>query len=358
MPYGNLPSIYLSAPKQVLELLKNNFELPTSPLPDDTARAAFMRQAQEEISALLATEGYFTPTLELHAAQLNGVQKLEIMPGPRTKITQLNIEFIGDIAADSNPEHKARTEQLRAAWPLAIGKPFRSKAWEEAKASLLANVSRKDYTNARITLSQATVDPVSASAKLTVVIDSGPAFRFGKLEISGLERYDKNLVVRLAPFHTGDAYRQDLLLAFQARLQAMPQFSLVMININRDVSTHTAAPVEITLTEAKIRRVAVGIGYSTNNGTRNEINYLNHNFLNHAWNLNTGMRLEQNRQTLSAGVSTQPDGTGHILSWGASKEATQIAGLNTSQTKLSMGRSRTQVQSRATARHFETLISP
>lgn len=289
---------------------------------------------------MLATDGYFTPTVTLHPAGPGGVLVVEVVPGPRTLVSQLHIVFKGDLAAD-DPERQARVERLRAAWPLGIGAPFRSPAWEEGKTALLSGVAREDYAAAQIALSQADVDPAAATAQLMVVVDSGPAFRFGDLVVSGLERYEKSLVTRAAPFHTGDPYRRDLLLAFQARLQSMPQFSSVLVNIVPDVSTHEAAPVQVVLVEAKSRRVAIGIGYSTNNGARSEVNYLNHNFLDRAWNLKTGLRLEQKRQTLSAGIDTLPDDDGYLLSWGAGSEATLIEGLKTARTKLGVTRSRT-----------------
>ncbi|MDO8206246.1 MAG: BamA/TamA family outer membrane protein [Gallionella sp.] len=340
-------TLTLSAPAPLRELLKAHFELPGASLSDETARATFMRRAQREIGELLATEGYFTPQVSLQPAGPDGVQVLKVIPGPRTLVSQLNIEFKGDLAAD-DPEHHARIERLRAAWQLKIGAPFRSTDWEEAKAALLALVAREDYAAAQIELSQADVDPATARAQLTLVIDSGPAFRFGDLAISGLNHYQRNLVARQAPFKTGDPYRRALLLTFGARLQNMPQFASAIVNIEPDTSTHQAAPVQVVLTEAKSRRVAVGVGFSTNNGARSEINYVNHNFFDSAWNLYSGLRLEQNRQTLSAGIDTLPDDNGYLLSWGAGSEATLIEGLKTRSNKLGVTRSRTlgQIETR------------
>lgn len=340
-------TLTLSVPDPLRELLKAHFELPGASLSDETARATFMRRAQREIGELLATEGYFTPQVSLHPAGPDGVQVVKVIPGPRTLVSQINIEFKGDLAAD-DPEHHARIERLRAAWQLKIGAPFRSTDWEEAKTALLALVAREDYAAAQIELSQADVDPAAARAQLTVVIDSGPAFRFGDLAISGLNHYQRNLVARQAPFKTGDPYRRALLLTFGARLQNMPQFASAIVNIEPDTSTHQAAPVQVVLTEAKSRRVAVGAGFSTNNGARSEINYLNHNFFDSAWNLYSTLRLEQNRQTLSAGIDTLPDDNGYLLSWGAGSEATLIEGLKTQSNKLGVTRSRTlgQIETR------------
>lgn len=336
----NMPAITLSAPDSIRDMLKAYFELPGTPLSDEAVRATFLRRAQQEIGDLLATEGYFTPTIALHPAGSNGDQVIVVTPGPVAHVTQVYIEFKGDLA-DDTPAHQARIEQLRAAWALGDGKPFRSIEWQDAKAALLAGVAQEDYAVAQIALSQAEVDPVTASVQLMVVVDSGPAFRFGDLAVNGLERYDRNLVTRLAPFHAGDPYRRDQLLTFQTRLQNMAQFSSVIVNIETGEATHDAAPIKVDLVEAKSRHIAFGLGYSSNNGARTEINYLSHNFLERAWNQSTRLRLEQKQQTLSAGIDTLPDGNGYRMAWGASGQATLIQGLKTIDKNLSVTRSRT-----------------
>ena len=325
----------LSAPESIRELIETHFELPGTPMSDETARAVFMRRAGLEIGELLATEGYFMPQFILHPAEGQGVQSVEVVPGPRTSVAELNIVFKGELAL-----HHERAEQLRVAWGLGVGLPFRSADWEQAKTALLARVAREDYAAAQITLSHAEVVPATHSARLMLVIDSGPAFRFGALVVSGLDHYQKILVTRAAPFRAGDPYSRDALLSLQTRLQNMPQFSSVLVNISTDISTHAAAPIQVVLSEAKSSRVAIGLGYSTNSGARTELNYRNYNFLGHAWNFSSGLRLEKNRQTFYTGIDTLPDDEGYLLSWGAGREATQIEGLKTDLTKLNVTRSR------------------
>ena len=53
--------------------------------------------------------------------------------------------------------------------------------------------------------------PDTHTAHLRVTIDSGPPFRFGPLEISGLEKYADTTVRNLATFATGDWYSDEAL---------------------------------------------------------------------------------------------------------------------------------------------------
>lgn len=345
---GSSKAVILVAPEEVGEVLAQYFELPDRLLKDESERAVFMRRAQREIPELLATEGYFSGKVALHSVSPAGVLELDVIPGPRTVVTEVNIEFRGDLSLPE-AQRAARVQQLRAAWSLQPGMPFRAIAWDEAKAELLAQVANRDYAAAHLVDSSAQVDTAKASASLRVVVDSGPRFLFGELQVSGLERYEELLVSRRANFSPGQPYDRDLLLAFQNQLQNMPQFSSVIVNFDTGMENNAAGadtgpltvPVKVQIVEAQSRKIALGIGYSTNNGVRNQVNYQSYNFLNQAWILSGALVFEQNRQTISTVLDTQPNPLGYHLTWNASGEKTQIQGLETRGDKLGATRSRT-----------------
>jgi len=346
---GSIPPVNLIVPETVREVIAQYFVLPDALLKTESERAAFLRRAQQEIPELLATEGYFSGKVSLHGVSKAGVLELEVIPGTRTVVTEVDIEIRGDLALP-DAQRSTRVQQLRAAWSLPAGTPFRASAWDNAKTDLLAQVALRDYAAARLVENSAQVDAAKASARLHLVVDSGPRFLFGDLQVSGLERYEELLVSRHATFIRGQPYQRDLLLSFQAQLQNLPQFSSVIVNLdtgpekkpgasNEGVLT---APVKVQIVEAQSRKISVGVGYSTNNGVRNEANYQSYNFLNQAWTLNGAMVVEQNRQTFSTGVDTPPNPLGYRLSWKGSGEKTQIQGLETRLDKFGVTRSRNQ----------------
>jgi translocation and assembly module TamA len=341
---SSIPAVTLIAPKTVREVLDKYFVLPDTLLKNGNERAIFMRRAQREIPELLVTEGYFSSKVVLHTVTPAGVLELEVIPGQRTVVTEVHIEFSGDLSLPQAQRVK-RVQQLRADWSLQPGMPFRATAWDEAKADLLAQVSNEDYAAARLIESSAQVDPAKASASLHVVVDSGPRFLFGDLQITGLERYEKSLVTRRAGFSPGQRYDRKLLLAFQNQLQSMPQFSSVTVSFNTRIAGTDAGPltvpVNVKIVEAQSRKISLGIGYSTNNGVRNQVKYQSYNFLNQAWTLSGAIIYEQNRQTVSTILDTQPNPLGYHLTWNASAEKTQIQGLDTRTYKFGATRSRT-----------------
>ena len=296
----------LLAPAEVRELLNTHLEI--GELADVPAQAAFERRMQSEVATLLATEGYFSPRVVLRGQDENLL--LEVDPGPRSLIGSVHIEIAGDL-------DPARREALVSGWKLPAGQPFRQADWDDAKQSLLADLLAVDYAAARLQDTRAEVDPEARRVDLRVLAAGGPRYRFGELQISGLQRYSPELVARFnRSVKPGDAYREDQLLALQAALQSTPYFSSVSVTLERsdtDAPVVSAddgwvtAPVRVQLRERAPYQVSYGVGYSTNTGARAEVTYRNSDFLSRAWELQTGARLEQVRQTAFADVFFPPD---------------------------------------------------
>lgn len=340
---GSIPAVMVIAPEAVRPVLTQYFQLPDELMKTESERAVFMRRAQREIPELLMTEGYFSSKVLLRSVMSSGTIELLVEPGPLTKVSAVNIEFRGDVAlADAQ-----RLQLLRKEWSLPQGAGFSAAAWDRAKTDLLTQLARKDYAAARIVDSNAKVDIPSATAQLNIVLDSGPRYRFGAMQVSGLERYTEALVTRYASFKEGEPYDRNQLLIFQTRLQNLSQFSSIIVSLEMPPPAGTlsgaviTAPVKVQIVEAQSRKVSTGLGYSTNNGLRSELSYLDNNFVGRAWAFNTALVLENNRQTLSTGIDTLPNPQGFRLQWLASGERTTIQGLETLRDKLGVTRSHT-----------------
>lgn len=329
----------LSAPRTVQGFLETHIKLPEEAFANDMAQRAYLRRTKHDVQELLATEGYFSPvvTFDQKTKDDNDIPVIQVDPGPQAAVATIAIEFQGEIVTTDEKQQK-KIKRWRKSWPLKPGDAFRSAAWEDAKAVLLANVSYEKYVAATIVSSEATVDKDNATVDLHIVIDSGPPFYFGDLEISGLERYDPEMIENYRPFRTGDPYSKELMHVFQISLQSIPHFGNVSVNISSDVTQHTAAPVLVSVTETQTQRIAVGGGFSSNNGARAEINFSNHNFLNRAWNFNSLLRLEQKRQTFLTGINTLPDNNNIYYSANASMQRTDIEDLVTVRQRVDTAR--------------------
>ncbi len=307
--------IYLDAPDEIEKLL-------TPFLPDEAGTPSKLRDMLDET---LATEGYFSPNIEF--SDRDDGLNLKIDPGPRTLITEVNVTVDGKI------EQKKR-DALIADWHLPVGKPFRQADWNQAKQQLLGQLLAEEHAAARLLDSEAAIDPAQRSAQLTAHYDAGPAYRFGALQIEGLRSYSPELVERYNQHvRPGQPYREDELNGLVAALQSSPYFSSVQATLDKDAAPDedgiVTAPVRIRVNERTPHRMAFGAGFSSNTGARVEFNYHTPNFLSQAWELNSGLRLEQKQQTIYADVFLPPSEKDRRNSVGAMVENNDIQGLKT-----------------------------
>lgn len=299
-------------------------------------RTALVRRTRREVRDLLATEGYFSPTVRLDRSD-SRAWTLVVEPGERARITDVRIEFAGEIATDS--AQSERRAALQRDWSLPVGQPFRQADWDRAKQRLLDAVSGRRYAAARFTATRAEVDPDDASVRLAVHVDSGPTFLLGPLQVSGLRHLPADLVDRYSALEEGAVYDREVLLAFQGALQSAPQFASVVVDIERDPALAAAVPVRVQVSEAQSRRLGFGAGASSNTGYRVEASYRDVNLLSRGWELASGLRLEQLRQSMYADLFLPPDPARHRDSIGALIDRSDLEGLKVSSQALGVRRS-------------------
>lgn len=307
--------IDLRAPDEIDELLRPY-------LPEE---AGSPRKLQGLLGGILNTEGYFSPRFEFHESD-DGLQ-LKLDPGPRTTIAAVDIAIDGDIAATARAK-------LIDDWQLPVGQPFRQADWNDAKQQVLAELLAVDHAAAKLVDSSAEIDTETHAARLGVHYDAGPRYRFGELRYEGLQHYTPELIARYnRSVRPGEPYREDKLNALQATLQATPYFSSVRAALDMSAEAgadgSVEAPVVLRLRERPGNTVAFGIGASSNTGARVEINYHTPDVFNQAWELDSGLRLEQKRQTAYTDVFLPPDERNRRNSVGLMAEATDIQGLRT-----------------------------
>jgi translocation and assembly module TamA len=304
--------------------------LPIQRYADDEMRLEELQRLVEntpqKIRELLATEGYFSPTIERTLEQQGGrwVARFDVTPGPPTRIKDVDIKFSGQIAKDS-PELR-RMNRLRRQWGLEPGERFRQEEWNAAKNAILKGLLNRNYPAARIANSEARVDPEQRTASLSVEVDSGPAFTFGELQIQGLERYSRDMIDRLNPIEPGDPFSQEKLSELQTRLQDTGYFRSAFATINVDPDNPQRVPIRLDLTEVESNRLALGVGISSDTGPNVQVKWLNRNFLDRQWRLESELRIDRDTRLLGADVFLPAIRNGWLPSVGARYERTDIAG--------------------------------
>ncbi len=266
-----------------------------------------MNLTPEQIRALLATEGFFSPTIRqsLDRSTSPWTVRLDITTGPSTVVSAVNITFKGDIASGPHADEK-RMNRLRRRWPLDVGDTFRQTAWTEAKSELLKGLLLRDYPAATITHSEARIDPQDNSAALMVEVDSGPAFTFGELDIHGLQRYTPAIIDTLNPIKPGEPYSQEKLNELQARLEDTGYFRSAFPTVEADPAHPHNVPIRLDLTENPRKQLALGIGFSTDTGARGQIKWLDRNFLQRNLRLESELRIDRETRLLGGDIFLPP----------------------------------------------------
>ena len=294
------------------EPLKSLFEkfLPP-PKPEGAERRRgflrpWIRDVRRRVPEIAASEGYFSATVDIDWEDDNRERAtIRVVPGPRTTVDSVAIEFTGDLAGEGE-RREARRQEIRKAWSMEPGRPLRSADWETAKTRLHEDLASIDYAAAAIAESQATVDAEAAKANLKIVLDSGPPFTFGDVEIEGLSEYSEALVRRLVDLRRDERYSRERLLQLQRAIQNGPWFASVVVDVERDPARATAVPVKVQVTERPTREVGLAIGYGTDDGARAEAAFRHRNLLDRGFDLQSSLRVSQERQIGFADVYLPP----------------------------------------------------
>lgn len=324
--------VMIDAPDNIQQLLEENLSLVRWRGNDRVDRAQLRRlyrQAPDEIKQLLETEGYFSPVIDarMEPAGESFQIHLTVDPGEPVRVSEVNIIFDGEIILQEASQ-KPRMSDLKKRWVLHEGMRFRQADWEAAKAALLRQVMQVRYPRARITDSQAVVDPETRTAVLRVKIDSGTPVRFGEIKITGLSRYGEDIIMRERPVKPGAVYRENALINWQTRIQDTGYFRFVEVIADVD-SGLDDVPVTVSVVENRKRHAVVGIGYSTDTGNRFSLGYDDLKFFGQEWNLKSGIVLETRKQTAHAEIYFPKTEGGFTNSIGGKYERSDIQGEDT-----------------------------
>jgi translocation and assembly module TamA len=264
--------IRIEAPDALAQLLRQHMELQRYRVLTDLSDSeiqSLLSAAQQDASDLLATLGYFSADIQIRLAppEANARKLVQIVvqPGPQTRVRAVELVLEGAIAQD--PGSAEQRQEIRDLWSLASGEPFSQDAWDAAKEQALKALVARRYATARLTNSRADVNPETASVDLALQLDSGPAYRVGRLEVQGTKRYSSELVQRFARLQPGEDYVQQHLVEAQQRLTDSGYFDSAYVTL--DTSSDPAqAVVRAQVKEALMQKAVLGIGASTDTGAR------------------------------------------------------------------------------------------
>lgn len=308
--------IEIRAPQGIQDYLLRHIELSRyQELSDLDANelARLLTAAQRNVQDLLGTLGYFSPEVQItsfetpqNPAALRHIL-ITVLPGEPVKISDINIDFTGAISKDGAPPEQRQT--IRASWSLRPGMTFTQVDWDAAKTRAVQLLTEKRYALGQIISSRAEIDPDLKIAHLTLILDSGAPFRLGPLQVTGTQRYDPQLVSRLARLAPGADYDRGKLLEAQQRLSDSGFFDSVFLSLDT-AGNPDAAPVLVQLRDAKLQKVVLGIGASTDSGLRLSMEHTHNKVPGIDWRAVTKLSLDRETRSLGSELTSPPDDSG------------------------------------------------
>jgi translocation and assembly module TamA len=304
--------LLVDAPDEVRQLLERHLELMHYRDQTDLADSELERlliSARQDVLKLLATLGYFSPNIRIERVLPEAVPsvrriKITVAPGEPTLVTEVHISFNGSIASD--PQAALQRQHISDNWLLRTGMRFSQTQWSDAKQQALRTLTTQRYPSGQISVTLADIDPLTHSARLSLTLESGASYRMGELVVSGLKRYATALVQQLARLTPGTIYSQEALVAAQQRLADSGYFDSAFLSLDT-AGDPAAAPVLVTLREAMLQKMVLGIGVSTDSGPRVSLEHTHHKVPGLGWRAVSKLTLDRETRAIGSELTAPPD---------------------------------------------------
>jgi translocation and assembly module TamA len=337
--------IDIRAPEAVRTLLEKHLELmryrEVSDL-DDAELARLITLAERDVRELVATLGYFTPRIMI--AREPGPRPAVVVavdPGEVTIVRDVAMDFEGDIATSTDPGAVRQRDAIRGGWQLPAGQPFTQGAWDDAKADAQRRLVLQRYPAGQLSYSIADIDAPAHRARLGLRLNSGPLFRLGEMQVSGVERYDPLLVPRLARIAPGSIYDRDRLIQAQLRLTGSGYYDSAFLLVDPQADPQ-AAPVQVTVREAPLQKVVLGVGITTDSGPRASLEYTHNRVPGIGWRAVSKLDVDRKTPSLQTEWTAIPNERGWRWAALARAERLDDGSLVTHGQRLRFGRLRSE----------------
>ncbi len=232
----------------------------------DTMQRLFNRIDGEARNALRPF-GFYEPKITAnYKAEGNDWQvDIAIEAGEPVRVRELKIEINGSGASDPAFDGIRNQNLLR------IGMRLHHGSYEEVKSAMIRVAASQGYLAARMTRSEMQVDTAGHTAGLALVMETGPRYHFGRIDIDQ-KIIRPELMQRFLRFKEGDPYSANELLRTQFALDDSLYFARVDVEPGEPDETTLAVPIRISATKSS-PVLSLGAGYGTDTQARGTLSW-------------------------------------------------------------------------------------
>ncbi len=217
--------------------------------------------------------GYFNPIVDVEISpKEKGVWliSVNVEAGPPVLIQNLHLELTGP-----GEELKSLTSWY-AEFPLQQGQVLNQKTWDKTKLDAVDLLEEAGYLQAGFSRHVIRVDPVANTARLDLIVDTGPQAVMGTITFNQ-EIVNDDVLASLKRFEQGDAYHAFLLEKFRLDLWRSGFFEDIEVVERRELTTNPPrVDFEVNFTPRKKNTYQGTIGYGTDTLARLQFFYGRH----------------------------------------------------------------------------------
>ncbi|MEM9303573.1 MAG: autotransporter assembly complex family protein [Pseudomonadota bacterium] len=220
-------------------------------------------RGEDEIRDALEPFGYYQVTIESRfEARPDGsgwAATFDVDRGPQVVFGEIAIA-LGEAEGDD------AVKQARAAMNLAPGAPFTHAAYEETKRKLQNLLAGLGYFENQLVENRVLVDPEAGTADVTLMLDSGPRYRFGPTRFEG-SQFTEAFMSRFGRLPIGEYFDEQELRSLQRNLVQVEYFDDAFVQPQVDeANDQLEVPVVVTTSPNRRIRYTAGINFGTDSG--------------------------------------------------------------------------------------------
>lgn len=252
------------------------------------------QRAPREVTQALRPFGYYEPEVatEVVADGRNWRATVRVQPGPAVRLAGTRIEVTGPGSDEEFLRGPAASGALRNGMRLSHA------AYDEVKGDLERAAFAHGYLDARFTRSELAVDLERHEARVTLVLDTGPRYRFGETRIEQDGVRDE-LVRRYLRYQSGDWYDAGRLLSTQFALDDTQYFSVVEVLPGERDREALTVPIQIRATRGPRSRYTIAAGYASDTEWRTTLGWQNRRVNRAGHRFKVEAKLAQTAQSLT-----------------------------------------------------------
>jgi translocation and assembly module TamA len=288
------------------------------------------QRARREVAQALRPFGYYEPevTTEVTPDGRKWKARVKVKPGSAVRMTAVRIEITGP------GRDEPFLRGLTAPGGLKPGRRLSHAAYDDTKGNLERTAEAYGYLDAHYTTSDLEVDVERREARATLVLDTGPRYRFGATTIEQ-DTVREELVRRYLRYRDGDWYDSGKLLATQFALDDTQYFAVVEVLPDERDRERLIVPVQIRANKGPRSRYTIAAGYATDTEWRGTLGWQNRRVNHKGHRFKIEARYARTEQSLT-GTYVIPwrDPALEKLSFELSGARTEINQLETSDISL------------------------